>query len=496
LENVSLSALHRRLGIASTIVRVAKEHELKLVAPDEFGSVEELGQPIEDRVFTSVYYDTHDRALASAGVTLRRRLENGKNLWQLKLPGEGFRRELELPGGPARPPRALRDPLFGLVRENELAEAARLKTHRSGVRVQKNGRASAEIVVDSVAVLDNGRVGSTFREIEVELLDGDPRILNRIGKVLRQRGALASDGRPKLFRALGFAPPPVPQPKAGASPVLHIAAVLEKQRREILAHDPGVRADADIEDVHDMRVATRRSRAVLRAGRPLLDSAVSEPLRAELKWLGSVLGSVRDLDVLLEHLRAEVEALPSEDRFAGRRLVQLLSSERELARADLLEALESARYLALLDRLADFVREPAASGREKPLRSIASRQFKGVRKAVASLGGEPTDEELHRIRVLTKRARYSAELAEPVVGRPATRFVSRAKRVQNVIGEHQDAVVAAERIQELLGVARGRRVAFAAGRLVEGEEQRRLQARAAFPEAWRRFDKSGRRAWR
>ena len=475
-------------------MRVAKEQELKLVAPDEFGSVEGLGEPIEDRVFTSVYYDTHDRALASAGVTLRRRLENGKNVWQLKLPGEGFRRELELPGGPARPPRALRDPLFGLVRENELEEAARLKTHRSGVRVQENGRASAEIVLDSVAVLDNGRVGSTFREIEVELLDGDSRILDRIGEALRQRGARAGDGKPKLFRALGFAPPPVPEPRAGASPVLHVAAALERQRREILAHDPGVRADADIEDVHDMRVATRRSRAVLRAGRPLLDSAVSEPLRAELKWLGSVLGTVRDLDVLLEHLRVQVDALPSEDR-AGQRLVQLLSSERELARADLLEALESGRYLALLDRLADFAREPAASGREKPLRSIASRQFKRVRQAVASVVGEPTDEELHRIRVLTKRARYSAELAEPVVGRPATRFVSRAKRVQDVIGEHQDAVVAAERIQELLGVARGKRVAFAAGRLVEREEQRRLRARAAFPEAWRRFDKSGRRAW-
>jgi CHAD domain-containing protein len=484
------------LAIASTPVRVAKEQELKLVASEEFGSVEELGEPIEDRAFTSVYYDTRDRALASAGVTLRRRLENGKNLWQLKLPGEGFRRELELPGGPARPPRALRDPLFALVREDELEEAARLKTHRSGVRVQEDGRSSAEIVVDSVSVLDNGRVESTFREIEVELLEGDSRILDRIGRALRRRGALASDGRPKLFRALGFAPRPVPEPKAGASPLLHVAAVLEKQRREILAHDPGVRADADIEYVHDMRVATRRSRAVLRAGRPLLDSAVSEPIRAELKWLGSVLGTVRDLDVLLEHLRAQVDALPNEDRFAGQRLLQLLSGERELARAELLEALECGRYLALLDRLADFAREPAASGREKPLRSLASRQFERVRAAVASLPSEPTNEDLHRIRVLTKRARYSAELAEPVVGRPATRFVARAKLVQDVIGEHQDAVVAAERIQVLLGAARGRRVAFAAGRLVEREEQRRLQARAAFPEAWRRFDKSGRRAWR
>jgi CHAD domain-containing protein len=475
---------------------VTNERELKLMAPDEFGSVEELGEPIEDRVFTSTYYDTRDRALASAGVTLRRRLENGKNLWQLKLPGDGLRRELELPGGPARPPRALREPLLALLRENELEQAAKLKTHRSGVRVRKGGRDRAEIVVDSVTVMDDGRVGSTFREIEVELIEGDPRVLDRIGRALRRRGALESDGRPKLFRALGFAPPTAPRPDPEGSPLLHIAAMLERQRREILAHDPGVRVDADVEDVHALRVAARRSRAILRAARPLLDRSVSEPLREELKWLGSVLGPVRDLDVLLERLRTELDTLLADDRFAAERLVQLLSAERDLARADLVEALESERYLALLDLLAEMSAAPAASGSERALRSLASRQFERLRKTVEKLPSDPSDEELHRVRVLVKRARYAAELAEPIVGRPAARFVARAKRAQDVIGEHQDAVVAAQRIRDLLGTARGGRVAFAAGRLVEREEQRRLRARAGFPEAWRRLEKSGRRAWR
>jgi CHAD domain-containing protein len=496
VENFSLSAFHRGLWVASAPVRVTDERELKLMAPDEFGSIDELGEPIDDRVFTSTYYDTRDRALATAGVTLRRRLENGKNLWQLKLPGDGLRRELEVPGGASRPPRSLREPLVGLLRERKLEQAAKLKTHRSGVRVRKNGRDRAEIVIDSVAVMDAGRVASTFREIEVELLDGDPRLLDRIGRTLRRRGALASDGRPKLFRALSFAPPPSPRPDAEAAPVLHVAAMLERQRRAILAHDPGVRADADVEDVHALRVATRRSRAVLRAARPLLDRAVSEPVRDELKWLGSALGPVRDLDVLLEHLRAEVEALPADDRFAAERLLQLLAAERDLARAELLEALESDRYFELLDRLAELAAAPPASGRDKPLASLAAREFERLRDAAAGLPDEPADEELHRVRVLVKRARYAAELAEPVVGRPASRFVARAKRVQDVIGEHQDAVVATGRIQDLLGTARGSRVAFAAGRLVEREERRRLRARADFPEAWRRLEKSGRRAWR
>ena len=466
------------------------------MAPDEFGSIEDLGEPVEDRVFTSTYYDTRERALARAGVTLRRRHEKGKNLWQLKLPGDGLRRELELPGGSARPPSAFRDPLVALVREDDLEQAAKLKTHRSGVRVREGGRDRAEIVVDSVTVMDDGRVASTFREIEVELIEGDPRVLDRIGRALRRRGALASDGRPKLFRALDFAPPPAPRPDTEASPVLHVAAMLERQRREILAHDPGVRADADVEDVHAMRVAARRSRAVLRAARPLLDRAVSEPIRDELKWLGSVLGPVRDLDVLLRHLRAELDTLPADDRFAAERLVQLLSAERDLARAELLEALESERYFALLDRVAKLAAEPVAGDGDQPLRALAARQFERLRKAVAKLPDEPTDEELHRVRVLVKRARYAAELAEPTTGRPAARFVARAKRAQDVIGEHQDAVVAAQRIRDLLRAARGSRVAFAAGRLVEREAQRRLRARARFPKAWRRLEKSGRRAWR
>jgi CHAD domain-containing protein len=477
-------------------VRETKERELKLTAPVDVGTLEDLGEPIETRVFTSSYYDTPDRALAAVGVTLRRRLENGKSLWQLKLPGEGFRREVEVPGGPARPPRALRDPLSGLVRGQQLAPAAKLQTRRSGVRVREDGRDLAEVVVDSVAVMDNGRVESTFSEIEVELLDGDADILDQIARALRRRGAHASDGRPKVFRALGFTPASIPKPDAKAPAARHLAAMLARQHREILAHDPGVRLGSDPEDLHKMRVAVRRARAMLRSARRILDRAASEPLRAELKWLGSSLGSVRDLDVLLDRLRAHMDALPTDDRFAAERLVHQLSAERELARAQLLEALESERYLTLLDRLAEMAREPATSGRTKPLASFPCRRFKKLRAAVASLPEEPTDADLHRIRIRCKRARYAAELAEATVGKRATRFIARAKSLQDVIGEHQDAVVAAQHIHEALAAARGSRVAFAAGRLVEREEERRRKARAAFPQAWRKLEKSGRRAWR
>jgi CHAD domain-containing protein len=477
-------------------VRETNERELKLTAPDEFESVEGLGEPIQDRSFTTTYYDTPERALARAGVTLRRRLENGKNLWQLKLPAKGFRRELELPGGPGRPPPALADALLGLVRGERLEAAAKLKTRREGVRVRENGRDEAEVVIDSVSVMDNGRVQSTFREIEIELVEGDPALLERIGDALRRKGALVSDGRPKLFRALGIASTPPSEAKPKDAPLIHVAAMLERQRREILAHDPGVRIGGDPEDVHQLRVAVRRSRAVLRAARPLLDRSATEPVRAELEWLGDLLGPVRDLDVLLEDLEDRMAALPEDDRFAAKRVAQALSAERDLARARLLEGLESERYFALLDRLVRLAAEPPAGEKEKPLHKLAAIQFDRLRACVAEIDEEPTDAQLHRVRVLAKRARYTAELSEVTVGKPAARFVARAKKLQDVIGEHQDAVVAIGRIQEALASVRGTRVAFAAGRLVEGQEQRRLEAREAFPSAWKALEKQGRRTWK
>lgn len=477
-------------------MRETTEREIKLVAPEGFDSMEELGEPLDERSFTTTYYDTPERTLASAGITLRRRLENGKNLWQLKLPRRGFRREIEAPGGPARPPRALSDALLGLVRDQRLEQAAKLKTSRSGVVVEDGRRGRAEIVLDSVQVMDGGRVESTFRELEVELLEGNNKLLERIGKELRRRGALVSDGRPKLFRALGFALPPLPEAGPEASPVLHVGAMLERQRRAIVAHDPGVRIGGDAEDVHKLRVAVRRSRAALRIGRPLLDQAVTEPLRGDLKWLAGELGAVRDLDVLLEHLADQLGELPEEDRFAAERVVQVLSAERDVARTRLVEALESERYLDLLDRAAHVAAEPPASGREKSLGALAARQFDRLRKSVNELPADPTDEDLHRVRIKAKGARYAAELMRPTVGKSAARFVARVKDLQDVLGEHQDAVVAEARIPAALGSARGTRVTFAAGRLAERERRRRLQARAAIPKAWRRVEKAGRRVWR
>jgi CHAD domain-containing protein len=126
---------------------------------------------------------------------------------------------------------------------------------------------------------------------------------------------------------------------------------------------------------------------------------------------------------------------------------------------------------------------------------LAGLAFRDLRKAGKGLGPRPSDEELHKLRIKTKRARYVAELAAGTVGKRADRFVTRARALQDLVGAHQDAVVASARLRELSRKTRGDRVAFAAGRLVERGEARRREARSAVPKAWRKLQKAGRRAW-
>jgi CHAD domain-containing protein len=473
------------------------ERELKLSAARTFHLPELPGRPLPRRTFTSTYHDTADYRLARSGVTLRRRVENRRGLWQLKLPRGVARLELEVPGAAAAPPPEITDLLVPYVRGRALTPVAQLRTKRSGVRTDASAGAVADVTLDVVSVSAERRITTSFREVEVELVEGDEKGLAKLGRVLCDAGAEHRDGRPKLFQALGLEvveEPPVPG--RDASPRDHLRAMLAAQYRAIVAHDPGTRLGRDAEELHQMRVATRRSRAFLRAGRPLLDPDWAQSLRLELGWLGGVLGPVRDLDVMIDHLRGDALALEPGERRALRRVFRHLDGERGEAREAMLVALASDRYLALLDRLERAVAEPSFGPDEIPLQELAAAEFRRLRKAARALDPEPADDDLHDLRIRGKRARYAAELAEVVAGKPATRFIREAKGVQDVLGEHQDAVVAEQRLRALVSQVGSSATGFAIGRLVERERERRRSSRAAFPGAWKQLERSGRKAWK
>ncbi|HUP31850.1 MAG TPA: CYTH and CHAD domain-containing protein [Gaiellaceae bacterium] len=454
-------------------LRETLEREVKLRADADFRLPELGGEPLEPRLFVSTYHDTADHRLARRGITLRHRSENGKAFWQLKLPRGRARLELERAGGPAAPPEELLGLLAGHLRGESLVPVARLRTRRIGIRAD-----GAEVVHDHVDVLEHQRVTRTFDELEVELLDGNEKTLRRLERELRRAGAATGETRPKLFQALDLDFQPEREQEPGdRTPAGVLRAHLRLNAERLLAHDPGTRLATDEGELHQLRVAARRLRALLRAGRELLDPEAAEVLRAELGWLGGALGPVRDLDVLIAHLREGVEALTA-DAAAGIRLVRALERERRKARRALTAAMASARYFALLDAL----EAPIATVAERPgLREIHADAHRRLRKAAGSLGDEPSDEALHAVRLRAKRARYAAELAG------LGGYVRAAKRLQDVLGEHQDAVVAESRLRAL--AAADPAAALAAGRLVEGERLRAAAARSEWKDAWKRLSK-------
>ncbi len=196
---------------------------------------------------------------------------------------------------------------------------------------------------------------------------------------------------------------------------------------------------------------------------------------------------------MLERLRAEVALLGEDDARAAQGLLDQLAAERAAGVRPVVEALESERYTALLDRLEAAV-APPLSGGTTTLAKIWQREVEAnathVRRRSATS---------RRTMRCTRRGSPSsvpatrAELAAHELGRPGAAFVARAKELQDVLGDHQDAVVAEERIRawSATAPAAGR---LAAGRLVQLERGRHAASRAAWPAAWARLDRAARKA--
>ena len=387
-------------------------------------------------VFVATYHDTADRHLARAQIALRRRLRNGTGLWEAEIGGE----VLSAPGGPTTLPEELARRLTAPLRNRKIEEVVRLRTG-----------------TEDVALLEGQHVLRSYKNLDKALRD---TVTPAREKRLRRR----------------------------APAIEHVRAYLRTQVAEIERTDPLVRSGDDPEAVHDFRVAVRRMRSVLKSTEALFDKDWLKSLREELRWIGGEFAAARDLDVLLARLGKEAgsEEAP---------VVKLLETERRRAWKRTRSALSGERYLKLLDRLTAAVEAPPVRRADLSLEAVARREFKKLRRAARKLGPKASPDQVHRVRILAKRARYAAELAEPVAGKRARRFVEAAKQFQDVVGSHQDAVVAADRIRAVVDRTKSMESAFAAGRLVERTTARRRKARRKLPRAWKRLERQGRKAW-
>jgi CHAD domain-containing protein len=467
------------------------ERERKLDVAEGFVLPELPGERLRTVTLISAYHDTPDRRLAAAGITLRRRTKARSVRWQLKLPAEDGRLEVELAGRGTEPPPEAHELLVAHLRGAPLGPVATLRTRRLGRRVFRDAAAVADVFHDVVTVDDDDVALSRLDEVEIELLPaGDDRDLRRLAKTLQRAGAAEGDGRPKVFRVLDLA-------AAGGdvsdeTPEGRLGAMLAVQVRAMLAADPAVRLGLGSESLHDFRVAMRRMRALLRAARPGLDPGWADGLRGELGWLAGETGAARDLDVLVEELEPRVARLGEVDSPGGAPLLAGLNGERAAARERVLAAIASPRYLALVDRLVAEAGRPRLSGDRLDLAALVKAEYRRMRKAARRAGPRPDDAAMHRLRIKGKRARYAAELAALPDDRRGAAFVRAAKDLQDVLGSHQDAVVADERLRALTDGAEPLS-AFAAGRLVEQETARRAAARAELPDALSALDRAAKR---
>src|SRR6185312_925213 len=243
-----------------------------------------------------------------------------------------------------------------------------------------------------------------FRELEIEQRQGDEASLRALEQQLREAGASDHDGRPKFFRALSLHPPtPGTQPDAEAPVVEHLKWALAQHVGWLLAHDPGTRLGTESESLHQLRVATRRLRAVLRTAKPVFLTAWVTSLQEELKWLIELLGSARDLDVQIAYFTEESVEL---DMRARKLLVQFIShlrTQRKAVQQMVLSELTSARYFELIRRLQQAAQAPSVVESSFTVRRLAKRAFKKLRKAINRLAPSPSDTQLHKVRIKAKR---------------------------------------------------------------------------------------------
>ena len=266
-----------------------------------------------------------------------------------------------------------------------------------------------------------------------------------------------------------------------------LSAVIGKATDAIRDNESGSRKGGDIEHVHQMRVATRRIRAYLKAAKPTLDSAAADTLRADLSGLAGALGAVRDLDVMIDRMHREAQALGEPDTEALERLISTLHSERDADRIILVDVLDRPEYGGMLAELDEASARPPVADPWADLTDLAAAEWRRLAKAQRRLevryGDDPPDADLHELRIYGKRARYAAELLKKKSA--VTRFLTALADLQEVLGEHQDAYVLEERLREMVAAAQDPAAALAAGRVIEGCRARRRKARADFPAAWK-----------
>ncbi|MFD4367196.1 CHAD domain-containing protein [Rhodococcus sp. NPDC058521] len=474
------------------------------------------GESIVDNFsLSALYYDTEDHRLLDSAITLRRREGGDDAGWHLKLPvSEDSRMELHLPDsvGTEEAPAALAGLLAAVTGGAELTPLALVGTDRERHRLHDSaGRVLVEVVLDLVvaAVPESDRDGNVWREVEVEQIAGDTGLLDSVEARLLASGMTRSAYPSKLHRAVGSLSRVSTVKHSSSDPRAALSVYLGTQTRAMQLADIALRRDLP-GAVHDLRVAARRLRSALRVhGDTIDDHALVDTAIEDLRWVGRRLGEVRDVEVQRERLvalagttadvpdRAEVAGViePYFDELAAR------------ARQVATDTMSSARYLNVFDTLAalranlessgaDRKRSDRRAARENAYGAVAHLARKvNSRLRAASKEGDPTKrgELLHHARKGVKRLRYAVEVLEPLRTGKTNRAVHGYKGLQELLGEHQDSMVARRHLVAMTsGTDRSASIGFGLGLMYAREVARGDGDKSELSRSWKKARKATR----
>jgi CHAD domain-containing protein len=447
------------------------------------------------------YFDTQDGRLHRAGLRLRRRAA----LWQLVERGwvaaeQAAAEDEESPGAGV-----VGDPVAAIAAGHRLLPQATVNT--SGKWLRLRTPVGAEVEIEAARWTFAAPIGGPAAGPRVAVLErpsAPPAEAQHLAAVLRdllRLRRLEADALVAALAALALPLPGAPVPPelrldAGDTMVAAAHKILARQAFKMWANTAGTIADLDPEFLHDLRVATRRARSALRLLAPLYGEERCETLRGELGWIAAALGAVRDVDVHRERIRAELEragAAPGDD--AG--LAGALDRRRGPALAALRAALRSERYEGLVASLRavlapDPAPEAVAWGGEPAVTvapDLIAKAARRVRRWGDDAGADRSNAELHRLRILFKRLRYTAEFFAELFGEPMRAAIASLVPYQDCLGALQDAVVGLATLAEHVAARtrRGRerpQELLTLGALMQVQREEIARRRAALAELW------------
>jgi CHAD domain-containing protein len=493
---------------------------------------------LEDR-----YVDTADGALARAGYAVRLRQAGGETLVSVKSrshtegsDGSMQRDELEGPADRVAPPvdwppSDARSLVLEHAGDAPLVEQVTIRQLRR-VRQLRSSSTRVELSLDEVDVVSRGRVVERFVELEAELKKGEQGELAELGAAIEAEadsglerarmskfeaalaaldGARDVDDDPEAAPHEETTTPKIdadtPRLVVGKSPGVtaedHMAEAGRKVMRfhlaRMLEREPGVRSGEDPEDVHKMRVATRRQRAAWRVFGEAYRRKRTKDYRDGLRDIARRLGAVRDLDVQLEAADAYRADLPVAEQRALEPLLGTWRQHRDDARRLLIRELDSPGYARFIDDYVDFVRTEGAAaaptGVTEPHRVLDTAPsriwaaYEQVRtyEPVLRWADVPT---LHELRISGKWLRYSLEFVEEPLGDDARPLIEKVTALQDHLGLMNDADVAARMARTFLVEHAGGLSTLesaAIGRYLVDREREVARLRRSIGVPWRRI---------